>query len=258
MGKGPWMRHPIDLPEVGIAMGPHTLMKAQFASPSDRSRICSHKAKRGLAFGPFAPVIVQCPAFLPCRLPGKLVQGVAQRFQAGEAFVRFGIIATLERHGSRAGQALDTGGIVVATAILTPFGKPPRSQALARSRQRTPDLLVLMRQKKGADLLIVAGNLRDHHQQLLDQRQHQALLGAHDDLLGDQLGAMHLLKDLGGSPPRVGMLARAQRRGDLFKRGCLSRLGRGVRLQKHEGGALLHLGKQVLCSALGPEGLEKY
>jgi hypothetical protein len=48
MGRGPWMRHPIDLPEVGIAMGPHTLMKAQFASPSDAQRICSHKAKRGL------------------------------------------------------------------------------------------------------------------------------------------------------------------------------------------------------------------
>jgi hypothetical protein len=42
------MRHPIDLPEVGTPMGPHTLMKAQFASPSDTVRICSHKAAKGL------------------------------------------------------------------------------------------------------------------------------------------------------------------------------------------------------------------
>src|SRR5260370_39674316 len=47
-GKRPWMRHPIDLPEVGTTMGPHTLMKAQFASPSDKLRICSHLDKRGL------------------------------------------------------------------------------------------------------------------------------------------------------------------------------------------------------------------
>ena len=199
----------------------------------------------GLAFGTFAPIIVQCPAFLPCRLPGKLVQGVAQRFHAGEAFVRFSVIAALERDWCGPGQRLDTAGIRGATAILAPFGKPPRGQALAGTRQRTPELVVLLRQKKGADLLLVGGDIRDDHQQLLDQREHQVLLGAHDDLLGDQLGAMQLLKDLGGSPPRVGMLARAQRRADLCKRGCLSRLGRGVRLQKHEGAALLQLGKQV-------------
>jgi hypothetical protein len=42
------MRHPIDLPEVGTTMGPHTLMKAQSASLSDKKRICSHQNKRGL------------------------------------------------------------------------------------------------------------------------------------------------------------------------------------------------------------------
>src|SRR5260370_22515296 len=47
-GKRPWMRYPIDLPEVGTTMGPHTLMKAQSASPSDKKRICSHQDKRGL------------------------------------------------------------------------------------------------------------------------------------------------------------------------------------------------------------------
>ncbi len=35
-------------------------------------------------------------------------------------------------------------GIGVATAIIAPLGKPPRGQALARTRQRTPYLLVVM------------------------------------------------------------------------------------------------------------------
>src|SRR5260370_9392888 len=198
-----------------------------------------------LAFCSFPAVIVQRPGFLSRRLPRKLVQSVTQRFQAGKAFVRLGVIATLEWHGRRAGQALDTRGIGVTRSIIAPFGQQTRGQALAGTRQRTPDLLVLMRQKKGADLLIVGGDIRDDHQQLLDQREHQALLGPHDDLLATQLWAIQLLMNLWGSPGWVRMLARAQRRGDLFKRGCLSRLGRGVRLQKHEGGALLQLSKQV-------------
>ena len=37
-------------------------------------------------------------ARFPPRVPGKLVQGMAQRFQAGKACVRFGVGATLERH----------------------------------------------------------------------------------------------------------------------------------------------------------------
>ena len=61
----------------------------------------SHRHTVGLAFGTFALVIVQRPGFLQRRLPGKLVQSVAQRFQAGEALVRFGVIATLERHRPR-------------------------------------------------------------------------------------------------------------------------------------------------------------
>gem|GEM_PF-1492829 len=205
----------------------------------------SHRHTVSLAFGTFAPIIVQRPGFLSCRLPGKLIQGIAQRFGARQAFVSFGISAALERHGRGSGQSLDAVGIGVTRSILAPFGQQTWRQALAGTGKRTPHLLVVMGQKKGADGRIIVGDLLDHHQQLLDQREHQALLGTHGDRSGDQLGAVQFLKDLGCSPARIGMLARAQRRRDLFHRGGLSRLGRGVRLQKHERGALLHFGKQV-------------
>ncbi len=107
----------------------------------------------GLALYPFALVIVPRPRFFHRRLPGELVQVVAQRLQARKAFVRLGVIAALERHGGGPGQGLDTIGIGVTGSIIAPFGKPPWSQALACTRQRTPELMVWMRQKKGADLL---------------------------------------------------------------------------------------------------------
>ena len=199
----------------------------------------------GLAFGPFALVIVQRPGFLHRRLPGELMQSVAQWFQAGEAFVRFGVIAALERHRRGSGQRLDTVGVGVARAIIAPFCEQTRGQALACTRQRTPQLLIFMGQKKGTDLLIVGGDILDHDQQLFDQRQHQARLSAHDDWVGDQLGTVQLLDDLGRNARRAGMLAHAQSGRDLFKGGRLSCLGCRVGLQKHEGGALLQLGKQL-------------
>src|SRR5258708_20581828 len=97
-----------------------------------------------------ALVVGQRPGFLPRGLPGKLVERIAQRFHAGEAFVRFGVMATLERHRSGPGQGLDTGGIGVPRALIAPFGKPPGSQVLARTGKRTPELVVRMAQKKGA------------------------------------------------------------------------------------------------------------
>jgi hypothetical protein len=164
-----------------------------------------------LAFCPFALIVIQRPGFLLCRSPGKLVQGVAQRFHAGEAFVRFGVIATLERHGRGSCQGLDGVSIGVAGTIIAPFGQPPWRQALACPRQRPPDLLVVMGQKKGVDGLVIAGNLLDHHQQLLDQGEHQARLGAHDDLTGHQLGTMQFLDNLGSHACRIGMVAGAAR-----------------------------------------------
>jgi hypothetical protein len=198
----------------------------------------------GLALRPLALVILPCPPLLQRRSPGELVQGVAQWLHAGKTFVRLRVIAALERDWRGPGQALNTAGIGITRSILAPFGKPPRSQALASTGERTPDLLVFMGQKKGADLLIVGGDILDHDQQLFDQRQHQARLGTHRDGACHQLGAMQLLDDLGGNSRWARMLPLSQRRGDLFQRGRLSCLGRRVGLQKDEGGALLQFGKQ--------------
>lgn len=198
----------------------------------------------GLALCTLTPIIVPCPDFLQRRLPSELVQSVAQGLQAREAFVRFGKIATLKRHRSGSGQGLDTVGISVAGAIIAPFGQQTRSQAFACPRQRTPDRLVVMGQKKGADLLVVASNILDHHQQLVDQREHQARLSTDDDCAGDQLGAVQLLDDLAGSSRRVGMLGQAQGGGDLFHRSALSSLERRIGLQKHECRVLVQLGEQ--------------
>jgi hypothetical protein len=52
-----------------------------------------------LAFLPFAAVIGRCPRFLEGRLPGKLIQGIPERFDTGVAPVCMGIVATCLRHG---------------------------------------------------------------------------------------------------------------------------------------------------------------
>src|SRR2546430_1996554 len=114
----------------------------------------SNSHTMGLALSSFALVIGQRPVFLQGRLPGELVQSVTQRFQAGETFVRFGVIAAFKRHRRRRGQGLDTGGISIAAAISAPFGQQTWSQALASPRQRTPQFLVGMRQKKRGDGLV--------------------------------------------------------------------------------------------------------
>ena len=95
----------------------------------------------GLALSPLALVIGQRPLLFQRRLPGKLVQVVAQGLQARKVFVRLGEIAALERHRSGPGQALNTVGVGVASAIIAPFGQQTWSQALASTRQRTPHLL---------------------------------------------------------------------------------------------------------------------
>src|SRR2546430_14272348 len=58
----------------------------------------------GLAFSLLALIVIKSPPFLHGRLPGELVENVPQRFQAGQAFVRFGIITTLEWDWCRPGQ----------------------------------------------------------------------------------------------------------------------------------------------------------
>ncbi len=136
------------------------------------------------------------------RLPGELVQVVAPGLHTGKAFVGFGVITTLEGHWSRASQHLDAVGISIARAVIAPLGEQARSQAASRAGQGTPDLMILMSQKKGLNLLLVAGNLLDDDQQLFGQEEHQARPGAHHNRTGNQLRTMQFLKDLGRRLPR--------------------------------------------------------
>ena len=100
-----------------------------------------------LALCAFALVVRSGPGFLQRRLPSKLVQAIAQELQAGEAFVSFGVLATLKGNWSSSGQGLDGIGISVAPSIISPFGQQSRSQAFGSTGQRTPDRLVRMGQK---------------------------------------------------------------------------------------------------------------
>ncbi len=237
------MRKPRRLKGRGVVAGlgqPHAIDDAHpdVGQGADRHTV-------GLALRAFAPIIVQRPGFLSRRLPGKLVQGVAQGLHAGEACVGFGVLAAFIGHRCRPSQSLDSVSIGIAAAIIAPFCQQTRSQAFARTRQRTPQLLIRMTQKKGADGLVIAGDLLDHHQQLFDQREHQARLGTHDDRARHQLGTVQFRHDLGSHAPRVGMLASPQGGRDLLHRGGQRGLRGGIGLQKHQRGTLLHLGKQV-------------
>jgi hypothetical protein len=64
-----------------------------------------YRHRVAFAFSSLALIIGQGPGFLSRRLPGELVEGIAQGFEAGIAFVRLGILATLEGHRSRARKA---------------------------------------------------------------------------------------------------------------------------------------------------------
>src|SRR5579884_2322391 len=155
----------------------------------------SHGHTVGFALGPFALIIGSRPGLLQGRLPGKLVQGVAQWFQASKAFVRFGIIAALERHRSGPSQSLHTVSILVTLAVISPLSQQARSQPFSHSRQRLPEGVIWVGQKKALDLLVIGCDLLDDHLQLFDQREHQARFRAHGDLIGSQCRTMHGLND---------------------------------------------------------------
>ena len=108
----------------------------------------AHGDRVAFAFGSLALVIGFGPRFTVCRLPGKLVQGIAQRFDTAHAPMRFGIHPALKQHGRGSSQCLQTAGILVACAIVADFGQQSRGQAFACTRQARKELVILMRQKR--------------------------------------------------------------------------------------------------------------
>src|SRR5260370_13772514 len=154
----------------------------------------------------FALIIVSGPRFALRGLPGKLVQGIAQRFDTRHPAMRFGVHPALKQHGRGSSQCLQTACILVALAIIADFGQQARGQAFACTRQARKDLMVLMSQKKGANLLIILSNLLNQRQQLTGQHQHQSRFGACGDGISLQMWLVQPLEKRGGGPRRVGML----------------------------------------------------
>ena len=218
--------HRVDIPHPDVGQGAHrhTLTLALFA---------------------FALLGGQGPGLLLGGLPSKLLQHIAQRFDAGVAFVRFGVVPTCLRHRRGAGQSLDAGRIGVACAIIAPFCQQPQSQSLACTWKTAERITVGMRQKKGRNLLILGGNLLDERDQLADQRQHQTRFGTGGDRISLQVGLLkrlpNLPRDLGG----VGMMPLTEHRFNLCHRSSLSCLRGGIHLQEDQRRVLVQFRKEL-------------
>jgi hypothetical protein len=113
-----------------------------------------------------------------------------------------------------------------------------------RHGQRAQDLLVLRRQKKAFDLLLLLGDVLKPGQQLREQRQQQGRLGARGDGIGAQLRRMQRLQDLGGSLVRPALSSVLEDLSDLLEPSAQRCLWRGRALQEDQGTVLLPPGLQ--------------
>src|SRR5205823_2685609 len=126
---------------------------------------CSHRNRMAFPLRSLALIVLPGPCFALGRLPGKLLQRIAQWFDAPQSAVGFGVRPTLIHHRRGASQRLQTAGILIALAIVADFWKPAWCQALASTRQTREDQMVFMGQKKGVNLLIIVSNLLNEWQQ---------------------------------------------------------------------------------------------
>src|SRR5712691_5883031 len=167
---------------ITLSMGPHR-------KDDPDPHIGKRPYGNGVAFAlcSFTLIVVLSPRLALGTLPRKLMQGVAQRFDAAQPTMSFGIHATLIEDRRGPCQCLQTAGILVALTIIPNLRKPPWSQMLSRTRQTLEDGVILMGQKKGVDLFVIVGNLFHEWQQLAHQGQHQARFGASEDHIGLQL-----------------------------------------------------------------------
>src|SRR6266849_9651954 len=170
-------------------------------------------------FLPLALIVLQCPWFAERRLPGELLQGIAQRFDATQASMRFLVRPALEEDWRGAGEGLQTAGAFIAGPVVADFSQQTRSETLTGSWQSLEELEVFMRQKKAFDLLVVVSNLLHQGFQLVQERQHQPRFGASCDRVRLQTRLLEVLGDLLGSPlgPRISGLF--ERGGQLLYRG---------------------------------------
>src|SRR6266487_6524261 len=135
---------------IAVVMQPHGK-----DDPDPHIGKCAHGDRMAFAFCSLALVIVSGPRFALCGLPGKLVQGITQRFDTRHPAMRFGVHPALKQHRRGSPQSLQEAFILVAASIITDFRKPPRCQTLACTRQARKELMVLMGQKKGVNLHVI-------------------------------------------------------------------------------------------------------
>jgi hypothetical protein len=192
---------------IAAMMDPHS---KDDPDPHIGQRTDSHRM--AFAFRSLPLILVPGPRFTLCGLPSKLMQRIAQGFDAPQSAMRFGVHAALIQHGRGSPQSLQTAGLLVAASIIPDFCQQSPSQALACTGQALKDLMVLMGQKKGVNLLVVVSNLLDQWQQLTRPGQRQTRLGADRDGIGLQVSLMHLLHDRRGDRFGLGMSAGLEQR----------------------------------------------
>ncbi len=205
----------------------------------------SHRNGMAFALRSFALIVLPGPCFTLRRLPGKLLQGIAQRFDTAQSPMRFGVGSTLIQHWRGASQCLQEAFILIARPVFADLCQQSWSQALASSWQAGKEIMVLMSQKKGVNLLVILRNLLNEWQQLAYQHQHQARFGVGHHRISLQLGLMQALNDLGCHMQWIGMACALEHLDDLLCRSCHRRRRRWIGLQKQQRRGLLELGEQL-------------
>ena len=225
---------------ITLSMGPH-------CKDDPDPHIGKRPYGNGVAFAlrAFALIVVLGPRFTLGALPGKLMQGVAQRFNAAQPAMSFGIHATLieDRRGSS--QRLQTACILVPLTIIPNLSQQPWSQVLPSTRQTLKDGVILMGQKKGADLFVIVGNLLNEWQQLAHQGQHQARFGAGEYHIGLQLRLVQQLDNPRRSIGWMGMPRVFELLLNVFEGSGSCGLNGWIGLQEHQCTLLLQFREQL-------------
>ena len=227
-------------PLIALMMEPHG---ENDPDPHIGKRSDSHRM--AFALCSLAEVLVSGPRFTLCALPSELMQSIPQGFDTAQATMRFGVGPALKQDGRGSTQSLQEAFILVAASIIADFGKPPRGQPLAGTRQARKERLVLMGQKKRVNLLVCLPNLLDPRQQLTRPDQHQPRFRTGGHGLSLQMGLMQPLENRSRDRSRMRMLGLSKGLLDLFDRSGHRRLWGGRGLQEQQCALLVQFGKQI-------------
>ena len=225
---------------ITLSMDPH-----RKNDPDPHIRQCPYSDGMAFPLRSLALIVVLRPRFTLSALPRKMMQGVAQRFDAPQPAMRFGVHATLIEDRRGPSQRLQTTCIKVSFPIISNLSQQAWSQAFARTWQARKDGVILMGQKKGVDLLVIVGDLLNQGQQLADQGQQQARFCPHRGSSGLQLRLRELLNHGECRRRCLRMSALFEQGPDLINRCSSCLLWGGIGLQENQRAFLLHLPKQL-------------